>query len=197
MRGMAWVTCLWPGLPQLWVRGSWIALAVALAAAGLLNWVLLVSFAWSELVEPDVRRVLWVTLGSIWVAAAGWSIVRNGKSAEREPSGSDAFKLAVEHYLKGNWFQAQRALGVLLRRDSRDVDARLMLATLLRHTGRLDEAGKQLSMLEKFEGAQKWALEIRRERRLLTQAIESVDGQTEQKATAGVSRAPAEQRHVA
>jgi hypothetical protein len=52
-----------------------------------------------------------------------------------------------------------------------------MLATLMRRTGRLDEAAGQLDTLSRFEGAEKWGLEIRQERERLTEA-------KEQKATA-------------
>ena len=58
----------------------------------------------------------------------------------------------------------------LLRRNLRDLDARLMLATLLRHTGRLDEADATTRHAGAIEGAGKWELEMRRERELLAEA---------------------------
>jgi cytochrome c-type biogenesis protein CcmH/NrfG len=72
--------------------------------------------------------------------------------------------------LKGNWFEAERELNKLLRRDNRDLEARLMLATLLRHTKRFDEATRQLNVLVRLEGAKRWELEIRREGELITEA---------------------------
>jgi hypothetical protein len=45
-----------------------------------------------------------------------------------------------------------------------------MLATLLRHTSRFDEATKQLNRLQRLEGCEKWALEIGREREWLRAA---------------------------
>ena len=76
----------------------------------------------------------------------------------------NGFREAAEYYLKGNWFEAECALVELLRQNPRDPEAGLMLATLLRHTGRLEEATNHLDRLERFEGSRKWALEIRRER---------------------------------
>ena len=38
-----------------------------------------------------------------------------------------------------------------------------MLATLMRHTGRLEESRQQLKRLEQLESSQKWRLEIERE----------------------------------
>ena len=68
MRKMPWALCLWPGLPQLARHGSWPALAVAVAAASLLNVVLLATFVWTDLVSPQVRIMYWLSLGVAWSA---------------------------------------------------------------------------------------------------------------------------------
>jgi cytochrome c-type biogenesis protein CcmH/NrfG len=73
-------------------------------------------------------------------------------------------------YLKGAWFEAESLLGKLVAQDHRDVDARLMLASLLRHTRRPLEARRQLDELQRLEKAEKWQVEIERERQLLKQA---------------------------
>jgi single-stranded DNA-specific DHH superfamily exonuclease len=80
--------------------------------------------------------------------------------------------------LKGNWFEAECVLVGLLRCDPRDVDAGLMLATLFRHTGRLDEAARQLDSVERFDEAAKWIVEIDRERQWLAQAPEEPSVET-------------------
>ena len=163
---------LWPGLPQLWTRGSWSALMVAFLSAAALNLALLCSFGFSELMTPAVRMALWGAVTTAWIAAAGSSVLFESRwPAYEDPEpGKDAFAEAVEHYLKGDYFQAERILTGLLRRNNRDLDARLMLATLMRHTGRNVEAAEQLDLLERCEGAGKWELEIRRERELSTEA---------------------------
>ena len=69
-------------------------------------------------------------------------------------------------YLKGDNYQAEQILEGLLRRNIRDLDARLMLATLLRRAKRIDEATQHLDMLVRFEGTEKWELEIQQERDL-------------------------------
>lgn len=193
------IVYFWPGLPQLWIRGSWSGLVVAAAAAVLLSWTLLGSFLWSELIDPQVRRALWASLVVVWVAAAVWSVVWDRwPVAGRQTDGhAGTFQQAVADYLKGNWFQAQRSLAVLLRRNAGDLDARLMLATLLRHTGRLDEAEKQLDVLARCEGAEKWDLEIRRERELLSEADSEADAQVEATADHPIVDSSAELKHVA
>jgi protein involved in temperature-dependent protein secretion len=66
-------------------------------------------------------------------------------------------------YLQGNWFQTEELVAQILRRNPRDVEARLLKATLLRHTGRWDEAREQLRQLQRLEGAGSWNMEIERE----------------------------------
>jgi predicted Zn-dependent protease len=148
-----------------------MALAVAVTAAGLLNVALVGSFIWSDLFARQMRIIGWVFLGVAWSVSAGVSAWRQRReeSQDRTP-GEDWFGEALDGYLKGNWVEAERLLGRLLERDRRDLEARLMLATLLRRTKRFDEATRQLNHLVRMEGSQHWALEIRREGELLTEA---------------------------
>jgi predicted Zn-dependent protease len=87
------------------------------------------------------------------------------------PSESEAvaglFQRAQAEYLKGSWYEAEAVLEQLLRIRADDAEARLMLATLLRHTRRIDEAGQQLRILERLDAAGPWMVEIRRERLML------------------------------
>ena len=73
MRRMPWTTCLWPGLPQLWIYGSWSGLVLALGMAVGLDLLVLASFGWSELIAPGLRSTLWTVFGLFWLTAAGWS----------------------------------------------------------------------------------------------------------------------------
>ncbi len=144
-------------------------------AAALLNWVLLGTWVWSELIAQGVRSTIWATLGLFWAGSAVHAVIQSRRGAARDgcTKPGDPLARAIEPYLKGDWFEAERLLSEALRRDSRDLDARLMLATLLRHTSRLDEAARQLEELSRCDGAEKWELEIRREREhLMTRVAE-------------------------
>ena len=57
-----------------------------------------------------------------------------------------------------------------MRKNRRDVEARLMLATLLRHTRRPEEAARQLEVLVRLDEARKWELEIQHEWNMLAAA---------------------------
>jgi predicted Zn-dependent protease len=147
-------------------------LALALGTAAALDLLVLASFGWTELLAPGLRSTLWTVFGLFWLTAAGWSAMhcrQRAAAAGPNPS-ADGFAEALDCYLKGDYYQAEHVLEGLLRRNLRDVDARLMLATLLRHTGRLDDARTQLDTLVRLEGAGKWHWEIQRERDLLAEA---------------------------
>jgi tetratricopeptide (TPR) repeat protein len=152
-------------------RGSWSGLAGAVAAAAALNAALVSSLLWTDLIAGQLRIICWVLVGISWGGAGGlsawWYRRQEARRSDPEP---EPFEHLVETYLQGNWIEAERLLGRFLRRDPHDLDARLMLATLLRHTKRFDEATRQLNDLVRRDGAERWALEIRREGELLSEA---------------------------
>jgi hypothetical protein len=169
MRMLRYATYLWPGLPQLWFEGAWSGLALAFGFGLLFNFLLVASLVWVELIAPSVLGLAWLAVGVIW-AGSGIFVVWTG--GLRDSSGAaqardDLFRGALGEYLKGAWFEAESILGQLLAQDNRDVDARLLLASLLRHTRRPLEARRQLDELDRLEKAAKWQMEIERERELL------------------------------
>jgi hypothetical protein len=154
---------------------------LAVGFASLLNLAISASWVWSELASPGVRTLVWVVVGLVWVvsvvAAFRWD--RRQATWQETDAVRDAFAAAQDHYLKGNWFEAERILSGLLAENPRDVDAGLMRATLFRHTGRFGEAAGELERVERFESSRKWELEIRRERELLQRLIQPESTQTE------------------
>jgi hypothetical protein len=172
MDRMPWTTYLWPGLPQIRSEGCWSALALSIGFAALVNLALVATLVWSELFTTGVRNSVWVATVAIWGGSAMISYLwdyRYRAASETAPA-EDAFTEAQEHYLKGNWFESEHVLRDLLRGNPRDLDVGLMLATLLRRTDRREEAEIELDRLGRLDGAEKWELEISRERELLHQA---------------------------
>jgi hypothetical protein len=165
----SWVLCLWPGLPQLWRRGAWSGLGLACGFAALLNLLLLSTLVWTELAGPAALRLAWLGLGLSWGGISLWSLWHGPPEPQAAvpPVERDLFPRALNEYLRGNWFEAEVCLSRLLEAEPGDVDSRLLLASLLRRSGRRDAARGELERLERFELAVKWRLEIERERRLL------------------------------
>jgi thioredoxin-like negative regulator of GroEL len=137
-----------------------------------LDVLLAITLGWTELVDQSSRIALWTVFGVAWVVGVGWS----ARTCRRRIAGCnpdpqrDGFPDAVQYYLKGDYYQAEVALQRLVKENTGDVDARLMLATLLRRAGRFDEAVGQLDLLTLVDGAEKWQLEITQERQRLAKA---------------------------
>lgn len=168
MHSSPYIICLWPGLPRLWIRGDWAALAIAVAFGAALNLVLVSSFVWPELLPRSFILIGWLVLGTVWLASV-FQAYRSLPHLREPPRVDDRglFIQAQAEYLKGHWFEAETLLRQLLRHCSRDVDVLLMLATLYRRTGRHDEAAKQLDRLDRLDEARKWRWEIIQERTTL------------------------------
>ena len=122
------------------------------------------------------------------VPVIGHGLIGDKRRPPGKPTGKtdgNTFEEALEEYLKGNWFEAERKLNRLLRRADHDLEARLLMATLMRHTKRYEDATHQLNLLVRLDGSHRWALEIHREGELLTEArkrtITSVDTEHESK----------------
>ena len=179
---MPWAACLWPGLPQLWFRGAWFGLIVAAGFAVVVNGLLAATFVWTAWLDPRLRTAGWIGLGAVWLLALvvarwdlgiDWAVGRRWSRLRRRaglPDGycegmstDDLYREAQTQYLRGNYLQAETMLCHLTDRLGGDVDAQLMLATLYRHTGRLEEAAERLRRLELLEDAGKWQQEIQGE----------------------------------
>jgi thioredoxin-like negative regulator of GroEL len=154
----------------------------------LLNVALASSLVWSELFPAGVRSLVWVSVLVIWVGSAVFSYRKDGQNHPPQDASplKETFAVALDHYLKGNWFESEHVLQKLLVGNPRDVDVRLMLATAWRRAGRFSEAATQLDQIECLDGSDKWELEIDRERRLIHQ------GRTEQASEPAAADPPAE-----
>ena len=170
----------WPGLPQLWVRGSWVGLAVAVGFTALANVLLLATCVFHQWLSSNTKlaglglmAVLW--LGSWWHSRQ-WcrsegslgSSADGTKSEQRDEQQNRLFSEAQRLYLQNDWVRTEQLLLKLLKQDARDIESRLMLATLWHHQGRKAEALRQLDRLERLEAAQEWQLEINTLRGKLT-----------------------------
>ena len=191
-RSVHWAAYLWPGLPHLWIAGSWAGLILALSFTVLLNLVLVTTLVWTDWLPARVQLACAALLGVIWLAAVietrfelrriAASRQQSGDCADSGVDGTleadqeegipadELFRQAQAAYLRGDWLAAERSLLDLLRLDRRDIEGQLLLATLWRHSGRFDEAVGQLDRLQRLEDAAAWQFEINREREFIAVA---------------------------
>ena len=170
---------LWPGLASLWRRGSGQGLAAAVAFGILLNFSLITTFVWPQLLSRGlapwvVPAAAWVSVLWFWIVAAR-SAARflAEESARQTPPNEDADRLLVQaqtEYLKGHLSQAESLLHELLANFPGDCEAHLLLATLCRRMGRLSDARKHLAELLELPLAHAWRMEIETEQRQLTRS---------------------------
>ncbi len=149
----------------------------------LANVLLLATLVFGEWLSTETRLIGTGVLAVVWLLAR-WqsrterqadSIAATNEETtdeeseveadERPPAERDLlFRQAQGHYLSNDWVATEQVLLKLLKQDARDVESRLMLATLWRHQGRGAEALRQLDRVERLEAAENWQHEIAAER---------------------------------
>lgn len=167
--------CGWPGLPGLWFRGQISSLLVAVGFSILLNLALVSSFLWRWSLGETFPAVAWpmiflIWCTSAWVAYHRLADVMSVPSSDKvaDPDRPDTlFIQAQREYLGGHWEEAESLLQRRIANAPRDVEARLLLVTLFRHTRRLDLARNQLSEMQRYDEALEWEFEADRERQLI------------------------------
>jgi hypothetical protein len=177
MRLLLDISGFWPGLASAW-RGERRGVGWAIGFGLTLDAAFILSFAsWSAAVPPGWG---WFFAGLCWVLVLGLSVAgRRGGAAAAGDELLDAwFIQAQRHYLKGHWIEAETLVARLLSRQPNDIEARLLLASIERRTGRLAEARATLRRLRDCPGAEGWRFEIDAELR----QIEEREAESRQRA---------------
>jgi thioredoxin-like negative regulator of GroEL len=110
--------------------------------------------------------VLYATLAGI-----SRQLVRHIETVRNTDAKGDGFREAIQHYLRGNWFETQCCLNILLKKNPHDAEALLMMATLLRHIKRYEEAAEVLNQLERIQESTEWRIELHTEKQALVQHL--------------------------
>ena len=167
--------CGWPGLPGLWFRGQWASLLVAIGFSVLLNLTLVSSFLWREPLGETFPLVAWPVILLVWMLSAfvayrrlpDLMAVPTSEKVANELDPDTLFIQAQSEYLRGHWEEATGLLVRQIQRNPRDVEARLLLATLFRHSREFERAKVELANAQKFDESIEWRMEIDREFELL------------------------------
>ena len=145
----------------------------------LLHTVVLATVVWPQWLPPRIVAGCGVTLGLLWLAAVGetrgelrrlaaeQSSQAIDEAADSRPPLPDhqettdtLFTTAQNQYLQADWVTTEQTLLELLRLDSEDIEAGLLLATLWRRIGRTRDARRRLRWLARRELAYDWRFEI-------------------------------------
>lgn len=163
VRSMAW----WPGLPNLWHRGDLYSLSISLLFATLLNIAILATLVWPEWLAPWFVRSIWALLAfsSLWTFGASFFSTSALRIMLPSVECDTLLSIAQSDYLKGQYFEAEATLHRILSTGHEDIEAALLLASVLRRTGRFRQAQDCLERLERLDRSRTWSSEIASERR--------------------------------
>jgi hypothetical protein len=150
-------------------------LTLAVGFTALVNVLAAATLVWTQWLTANVRWTAAATLAVVWLLAwlegrADWRRFLAERSTGDGEVNSPVMRSdrwfceAQGAYLAGDWVSAEQTLLKLLKHDSRDIEARLMLATLWRHEGRHEAAIEELDRLERLEASRGWKSEITWER---------------------------------
>jgi hypothetical protein len=160
-----YLTLVWPGMPWLWLRGSFAGLVLALAFALALDVAVFTTWIWSELVDFRLSLALWTATAVVWLISTVSAVtgfpppIPHGRDAA-----ADALLVkARDAYLARDWLAAETKLRTLLDLSPTDGEAQLLLGTLLRRVGRLDEAAAAFETLSRSDAGAPWLHSIARE----------------------------------
>ena len=171
--------CLWPGLARLWFRGDFSALVTAIGFTLLLNLALVSTFLWTSWPSEGFPIVIWPIVAFIWIGSAivtFWQLEQIVHPRHSAAESQDTLLIRAQtEYLKGNWSEVTSLINERLKREPRNVPARLLLATLFRRTGNLEKAAQQLDVLSRFDESCHWQFEIARERDLIQEFAAAAD----------------------
>ena len=156
------LTLVWPGLPWLWLRGSLAGLALALAFAVAVDVAVFTTFIWTELVDTRTSLALWTATAAVWLVATASAVTGFPPPLPRgRDAATDAlFVKARDAYLGRDWLAAETRLRALLDMAPLDGEAQLLLGTLLRRVGRIEEAEEALLKLSRSDSGAIWLAEI-------------------------------------
>ncbi|QDT13801.1 hypothetical protein [Planctomycetes bacterium K23_9] len=157
-----YLTCLWPGMTELWWRGRLSGLAAAIVFAAALNLLLVMRFMYPEWLSAILVRM------ACWIGVAAWAfyVIRSFRElpeiltprvVSEEP---DRFEDAQHAYLMCEWEIAEKCLMQVLAIEPRDPPALLLLSGVYRHTDRAESAKLVVTELSRLEIGDTWALEI-------------------------------------
>ena len=141
-------------------RGLLFSLAIAI-------WIAAALTALLSLLAPWFVRSIWALLAfsSLWTFGASFFSTSALRIMLPSVECDTLLSIAQSDYLKGQYFEAEATLHRILSTGHEDIEAALLLASVLRRTGRFRQAQDCLERLERLDRSRTWSSEIASERR--------------------------------
>jgi len=175
MSGTYYLTCLWPGLVEIWWRGRLTALPYAIVFSLLVNIYLVASFIYPDWLPASVAGLIFWIGVPIWILF----VIRDLRNLPaimnrvETPEACDLYKAALAQMLAKQYADAEGSLTDMLGIEPRDPPALLLLAGLYRQTQRFEAASLLLREMSRLEVSDAWWLEIDAEQRRLSRQMKA------------------------
>jgi hypothetical protein len=147
--------------------GQWSALCSAIGFTLLLNFGLTITLVYPEWFPREISLVVWLAVVVCWGIGFSRNWWQRATLLEVDSATDDVqddlFHQAQTDYLCGDWESAAALAERVLFQNPRDVEARLLLASVLRRQNLFDESRRQIEIAGNYDGAVKWADEIENE----------------------------------
>jgi hypothetical protein len=165
------VFSFWPGYRGIVQYGHWTFLVIALLFALLLDVFLVVNFYWTAMITTGQRNILLIIFFVSWIVLFSVATLRSRflNAMSTIDKKDETFREVIIRYLRGDWFGTESLILPLIKKNPRDIEMLLLLATLYRHTQRYNEALEILDKLSLFENAEHWFPEMETERKLIAE----------------------------
>ena len=169
---------LWPGLPDLWFRGDWSSLGISVIFSVSLNLALLGTFVWPEWYPSWMIRLLWSGI----ILSSGFFFLQSYKrwskitgSYQSDAKTNERLIVAQHHYLCGNYFEAEALIQKIVVDGNQDIEALLLLVSILRRTRRGQQALQWIDRISLCENAGNWRRELEIEKKLVREFLANPD----------------------
>lgn len=161
----------WPGTLTAWRLGDARSLLVAIAFGLIVCTAWVGSTIWPMWLDPWKIWALWCLVAAGALASCAHNAMTGLLSRPKNHIGCpiDQWTLAQEHYLQANYFEAERILQPFAFGKTTDVEAGLLLSSIMRRTERYQQSMELLDQLALLDDAWKWHEEIAKEKRLALQ----------------------------
>ena len=164
----------WPGLPRLWYRGDVAGLGWALIFGAAFNLALISTFYWPSWITPWGVRGLWLAIVALSFGFGCTSWINWGEiagKAKLDEGTEELYLEAQDHYLRGEYFEAEAALHRIFSSGKQDVEAAILMVLILRRTRRWAQALYCIDRLLLLDNAMVWQRELGLERKSIQESM--------------------------
>ncbi|MFM8175028.1 MAG: hypothetical protein ACKN81_15910 [Pirellulaceae bacterium] len=168
----------WPGWTKLWNEGDLRSLLLSLLFGALLNLWFAATWTWPQW---WTTQSWWSCLAALAVSASASALLAKDSlrslAMRQIPAKSTDQWLrdAQDSYLQANYQEAEASLHRIFAAGNQDIEAMLLMISVLRRTGRIAQAQFCIDRLRLLERANPWLAELDHEQKKLRQLLMAPD----------------------